>query len=256
VVNSSINGCAQTSSISITVINFPNTTIGANSPLCEGSNLSLSASPVTGANYAWTGPNAFSSISQNPSIGSATPAASGTYTCLVAIGTCVSTYTTNVVVDAAVPSTITAAGPFCIADPAFDLTSPNEPGVWSGTGITNTTSGLFLPSTAGLGSTVVTFDSDSYCTSPSSLTIQVTSALSAAITPISPLCVNASAVQLQVANAGGTWSGNAVNSSGMVNPVVLGVGSFQATYTIAGSCGGSDMLTIQVVPLPQINFTS
>lgn len=256
VAHSTINGCSQTSSITITVTNFPNSTIGSNAPLCEGSNLNLSATSVPGATYAWSGPNLFSSFNQNPTITAAAPLASGTYTCLVALGTCVSTYTSNVIVDAATPSAITAAGPFCISDLAFDLTSPMEPGVWSGTGITNSTSGLFLPSTAGVGSSVVTFDSDSYCTSASTLNIQVTSALSATITPVNPLCVNGSPVQLVAANAGGTWSGNAVNSSGMVTPASLGVGSFQAVYTIAGSCGGSDMINIQVVPLPQISFTS
>jgi PKD repeat protein len=46
-----------------------------------------------------------------------------------------------------------------------------------------------------------------------------------------------------------------VNSTGQVNPSALGVGSFQAIYTLAGSCGDSDTLAIQVVPLPQISFT-
>jgi PKD repeat protein len=88
------------------------------------------------------------------------------------------------------------------------------------------------------------------------LSISVAAALDASISSQVPLCVNGSPVQLQVANAGGTWSGNAVNSSGTVSPAALGVGSFQAIYTIAGSCGGADTLSVQVVPLPQFNFTS
>jgi gliding motility-associated-like protein len=61
---------------------------------------------------------------------------------------------------------------------------------------------------------------------------------------------------LQTLTVGGTWSGNAVNSSGIVNPTALGVGSFQAIYTFAGSCGDTDEITVQVVPLPQFNFSS
>ncbi len=255
--NSSINGCSQTASVTIVVSEYPSSSVNSNSPLCEGSNLNLTATNVAGAAYAWSGPNLFSSLNQNPTIISATPLASGTYTCQVGLGSCISTYTLDVVFDALSPSIINPAGPFCISDAAFDLSSPNEPGVWSGLGVTNTTTGLFLPSSAGGNvSSLITFDSDSYCTSPSTLSISVAASLDASILAQVPLCVNGNPVQLQVANAGGTWSGNAVNSSGMVSPAALGVGTFQAIYTIAGSCGGADTLSIQVVPLPQFNFSS
>ncbi len=255
--NSSINGCSQTASVTIVVSEYPSSSVNSNSPLCEGSNLNLTATNVAGATYAWSGPNLFSSLNQNPTIISATPLASGTYTCQVGLGSCISTYTLDVVFDALSPSIINPAGPFCISDAAFDLSSPNEPGVWSGLGVTNTTTGLFLPSSAGGNvSSLITFDSDSYCTSPSTLSISVAASLDASILAQVPLCVNGNPVQLQVANAGGTWSGNAVNSSGMVSPAALGVGTFQAIYTIAGSCGGADTLSIQVVPLPQFNFSS
>ena len=257
IANSTINGCAQTASITVNVSSAPVSSISSNSPLCEGSTLNLTATPVAGATYLWSGPNIFSSLSQNPSITAATPLSAGTYTCLVAFGSCISTYTTDVIVDAAIPSTIDLAGPFCISDGAFDLSSLNEPGVWSGLGITNSSTGLFLPIAAGGNvSTLITFESDNYCTSPSTLSISVAAALDASISSQVPLCINGNPVQLQVANAGGTWSGNAVNSSGMVSPAALGVGTFQAIYTIAGSCGGADTLSIQVVPLPQFNFTS
>jgi PKD repeat protein len=257
VLNASINGCSQTTSVTINVTDFPSSTIGSNSPLCEGSTLSLTATPVAGATFAWIGPNAFSSVSQNPSLVSASPLASGTYTCAVAMGTCVSTFTTDVIVDAATPSIIDIAGPFCISDAAFDLNSPNEPGVWSGLGITNVNTGLFLPSSTGGGVNVlITFDSDSYCTIPSTLNISVSNALDATIIPITSLCVNGNPVQLQTLTAGGIWSGSAVNATGSVNPTALGVGNFEAIYTLAGSCGDADTIAVQVLPLPQINFTA
>lgn len=257
VANASINGCSQTNSITIVVNDFPVAAVNSNSPLCEGSSLNLTATNVPGAAYSWSGPNLFSSLSQNSNIPSATPLASGTYTCQVALGSCISTYTLDVVVDALLPSIINSAGPFCVSDPAFDLSSPNEPGVWGGLGVTNANTGLFLPSSAGGNvSTLITFDSDAYCTSPSTLSISVVAALDASISSQVPLCVNGNPVQLQVANAGGTWSGNAVNSTGIVSPAALGVGTFQAIYTIAGSCGGADTIMVQVVPLPQFNLTS
>ncbi len=52
---------------------------GNNGPVCAGATLSLTASTISGASYAWTGPNGFASSLQNPTISNATPAATGTY---------------------------------------------------------------------------------------------------------------------------------------------------------------------------------
>jgi len=43
------------------------------------------------------------------------------------------------------------AGPFCTTDPALNLTSATAGGVWTGTGITNATNGMFNPSVADAG---------------------------------------------------------------------------------------------------------
>ena len=64
-----------------TTSNCPLTT-GSNSPVCSGgsSQISLTASPVTGASYSWTGPNGFTSSLQNPIISGVTVNMAGTYT--------------------------------------------------------------------------------------------------------------------------------------------------------------------------------
>ena len=70
-------------------------TVGNNGPVCAGSTLNLAASTVGGATYSWTGPNSFSSGSQNPSISGATTAASGSYTVTVTVAGCTSTGATT-----------------------------------------------------------------------------------------------------------------------------------------------------------------
>ncbi len=52
---------------------------GNNGPLYEGSTLNLTASTVPNAIYHWTGPNGFTSSSQNPTIANITTNAAGTY---------------------------------------------------------------------------------------------------------------------------------------------------------------------------------
>ena len=66
-----------------------------NSPIINGSALNLTASPVAGASYSWTGPNGFASGSQNPSILNAATNASGIYSVTASVGGCTSTAATT-----------------------------------------------------------------------------------------------------------------------------------------------------------------
>jgi trimeric autotransporter adhesin len=79
-------------------------TAGNNGPVCAGSTLNLTASTVTGATYAWTGPNGFTSSAQNPSIAAATVAASGTYSVTATVGGCTSPAGTTTATVTAVPA--------------------------------------------------------------------------------------------------------------------------------------------------------
>ena len=83
-------------------------TAGNNGPICAGSQLNLTATTVSGATHAWTGPNGFTSTAQNPTIPNATTAASGQYSVtLTANGSTSPAGTTSVTVSAApvAPST-------------------------------------------------------------------------------------------------------------------------------------------------------
>ena len=85
-------------------------TAGNNGPICAGSTLNLTASTISGATYAWTGPNGFTSALQNPTIANATTAASGTYSVTATIGGSTSSpATTSVTVNAA-PATSAITG--------------------------------------------------------------------------------------------------------------------------------------------------
>lgn len=70
----------------INVSATPVPTAGSNSPICAGTALSLTASTISGATYSWTGPNGFTSTSQNPTVSSsATTAMAGTYSVTVTL---------------------------------------------------------------------------------------------------------------------------------------------------------------------------
>lgn len=69
-----------------TVVAAPSAPIAANNgPICTRQTLSLTASAITGASYAWTGPNGYTSTQQNPSIPNASAAASGSYSVIATV---------------------------------------------------------------------------------------------------------------------------------------------------------------------------
>jgi hypothetical protein len=73
--------------------------------------LNLSASTVSNAIYAWTGPNAFSSADQNPAISNVTTVAAGTYNVTVTVDGCTSAAGTTSVLISIPPSISTNPAP-------------------------------------------------------------------------------------------------------------------------------------------------
>ena len=230
-------------------------------------------------------------------------------------------------------ATINPAGPFCIGDPAINLTAANTGGTWSGTGITNTTNGTFDPTTAGVGNHTITYTlptcndtiiivvnpkdtaaftypSGSYCltdpdplptitgttggtfsidnsgvinsstglidlsasglgnyvvtyitngTCPDTATfnISITSSANATITQAGPFCENDPSVTLTAVDPGGNWTGTGITNAtnGTFDPATAGAGNHVITYTITGSCGDVDTMTITVIPKDTAAFT-
>ena len=99
---------------------LPNANISTNSPvfspICQGSNLTLTASG--GTNYIWSGPNGFSSTQQNPVINNAALTAAGSYNVQVSNGEgdCVTTKSIEVGINPKPTGTLSANGStsFCV----------------------------------------------------------------------------------------------------------------------------------------------
>jgi hypothetical protein len=111
-VTIAVNGCSSaTSAATAAVVNtIPATpTASNNGTVCTGETLTLSTPTVSGATYAWTGPNAFTSSSQNPTVSaSATTAMAGAYNVTVTVSGCTSAAatTTAAVNSALVPGSV------------------------------------------------------------------------------------------------------------------------------------------------------
>src|SRR5450759_2242700 len=124
-------GCTATNTTSVIVNALPIATAGSNSPVCVGNTINLTSSGGTG--YSWSGPNAFTSILQNPSISPADTTMSGAYKVTVTAATgCTATNTTSVIVNALPIATMSSNSPVCVGN-TINLTSSGGTDYrWSG----------------------------------------------------------------------------------------------------------------------------
>lgn len=155
---------------------------------------------------------------------------------------------------ASTPVTIQNPGALCATASPVTLTPSITGGTWTGTGV-NAATGVFNPTTAGVGSWTVNYSTGGACPSTGSTTIQVQAAAPSVITAPTTLCSDASAVTLTSNNAGGTWSGTGVNASGIFTPSGA-VGTQTITYTpAAGQCYSAGTANIQVIQTPTVIIT-
>ncbi|MGZ6414808.1 MAG: beta strand repeat-containing protein, partial [Bacteroidia bacterium] len=235
---------ASSSTVTINVNPFLDPTITPQSPLC------VSAPAVTltaaSAGGTWSGTGITS-----PSAGTFDPATAGIGIHQIIYdqpGACGGADTISISVTTTADATITQPAPVCVGAPAFNLSAATGGGTWTGTGITNASSGTFNPATAGIGPDTITYTISGTCGAMDTVVINVTSLSDATISPQAPLCVGSSPVTLTDVTSGGIWSGTGITDTvaGIFNPGTAGVGTHIITYTISGSCGNMDTVAITV----------
>jgi len=241
-ITGTTGACTGTGTSTVTVNPVPTVTASNNGPLCSGATLQLTGTGSTGANYSWTGPTSFSSNTQNPQISSVGTVNEGTYTVTVSLNGCSSTSTTTFALLPGVSSAINASGPYCVNGNVVTLSSLNPGGTWSGSGITNASTGTFDPSLATIGNNTITYTINGACGGPSTTTIVVNSA------PVPTFNVSANAgcipLPVQFTNTTAstntvTWdfgNGNTSNTS-TVNEVYNSSGCFDVTLNVTDNNG-------------------
>ncbi len=241
-------------SITVNSVSTAPTAISATAnPICSGDPTTLSVvggSLGTGASWQW-----FSGACSGTAAGSGTsisvsPGANTTYYVL-AQGSCNTTVCASllVTVNSNADATILSTSDVCVSDAAFTLSATDAGGSWSGTGITNASTGLFNPATAGVGSHQIIYTISGSCGDADTIMLNVVALINADITPDGPFCVSEAATTLTAANPGGSWSGTGITNAatGLFDPATAGLGDHEIIYTISGSCGNADTITISVV---------
>jgi PKD repeat protein len=92
------NGCTATATTLVAVGTAGTPVANANTPVCVGQALVLSADSIPGVAYQWAGPNGFTASTQNATLPNAQVAATGTYTLTTSANGCTATATVAVTV--------------------------------------------------------------------------------------------------------------------------------------------------------------
>ena len=245
------NGCKNTATVNV-VITTPTTTASNTGPYCAGGTIQLNT--PAGTTYTWTGPNAFTSNIQNPTIASASVLMSGTYTTLVTTAGCIATATTAVVVNALPTLTATNTGPYCPgATIQLNVNSSNTY-TWTGPNAFNSNNQnptIVTASVINGGVYTVSLTNTNGCENFTTTTVIVNPTPSPIIGSNSPVCLGSN---LNLTSSGGTsfaWSGPSAFSSAIQNPTVIGTtvangGVYTVTVT-ALSCTNTATVNVTIV---------
>ncbi len=244
------NGCSSIDSVTIIVNPNPSPNVNSNSPVCEGEDIELTESGGDATAWSWSGPNGYISVEQYPTISSAVISDGGIYSVTVAdVEGCTASADVEVVVNPVPDATIVDPGDFCSEDAPEVLSAATSGGTWSGSGITDSESGVFDPTQAVIGDNIITYTvSNGLCEGLDQITITVIKQEHAIILDAGPFCYDDFTVQLETEYPGGMWSGAFVDSSGVFDVGSAYAGEHDVFYSYSGFCGDTAHKEIVVYP--------
>ena len=249
----SAGACSGADTVDVVVNQSANPVITPTPSVCSASaSISLLVSEPNGV---WSGAGIIDSIN-----GVFDPAVAGvgshviTYTIS---GNCGAIDQTTIVVNNSPDPSISplSSNNFCLTANPFSFSAVTPGGVWSGVGITNTSTGMFDPSIAGVGTHLIIHTISGVCGSSDSVSIIVESTTNATITPVSPVCNFDQSFNMTAATPGGIWTGAGIIDSiqGTFDPSALGPGVYNINYVVTSGCGANDQIDITILSAPSIN---
>jgi gliding motility-associated-like protein len=245
--------------------------LNTNSPVCEGTNLSLSASNVPGGVYSWSGPNGFTSSAQNPSLNNVVVSNSGTYSAVVTVNGCSSQATSISAAVNPLPAapSISSTSPVC-QDGTLSFTASDIAGAtysWNGpagftSSIQNPVINNAIVSATGTYSVKAAVNG---CTGPASSVVAVVNPIPTApvLSSSGTVCEGSSLnfTASTIPGASYSWTGPNGFSSSLQNPSVPSAnvnasGTYSAFVTVNGCSSPANTLQAIVNGIPAMPVVS
>lgn len=250
--------CTAVATTTVVVNPLPNITASSNSPVCVNQTLNLNAG--NGIGYSWSGPDNFSSLSQNPSITGVTIAAAGTYTVTgVDANTCFNTATVTVVVNPL--PVVTAGGATVCEGQNFSLNAtPANASAYSWSGplayASNQQNPVITSATPGMaGPYVVTVTDANGCVNANVAQV-VVNALPVVTANSGTLCAGQTTATLNASGANTFSWANAAGLSATTGATVIAEPASTTVYTVTGTdvngCQNIATATVTVNQLPVV----
>lgn len=262
-VTDAISGCTATATLTLTQDSSlpatPSATVGAVN--CQAGTVQLNATSATqGVNYAWTGPNGYTSNQQNPVVSQG-----GSYTLTTTIPSsgCSSSTTVNVPSPQVPNASATGGGINCVATSVQlmgNSTTSNVSYNWTGpNGFTSTSQN---PTVSVVGNYTLTVTTSSGCTATATAVVavqnnvpQASPTVAGQITCTSPqTTISANPNQ---AGYNYLWTGPNGFSSSAQNPVVSSAGQYLLTLTdpVSG-CNSTATAVVSQTTTPPTGITA
>jgi len=260
---------ASTQNFSLTVEAIPDANAGSNSPVCVGEQILFTENGGDATSWAWTGPNAFASPSQNPNIAIAALSDDGTYTVIVTDGNgCTNTDNVVVVVNKNPAASTTSNSAICVGDNLNLFENGGEATSWSWDGpnsFVSSDQNPVIPAASILADGIysVTVTDINGCTISDNLDFTVNANPVVNAGSNSPICVGEN---LNLTETGGAatswdWDGPDGFNSTDQNPIItsatiLADGSYSVTISDINSCSAIGLVDVTVNANPTINVDS
>jgi gliding motility-associated-like protein len=233
------NGCSSDTSVSVTVMPLPQVNLGNDTSVCSGTQITLDAG-IPGMTYGWNNASLVQSIYAN---------SSGWYWVDVTdTNQCTKRDSLYITWIPWANATINPVNPLCNNDNSLILSAAQNSGVWTGNGITNTTTGLFDPSVATIGNNSVIYTISGLCGDADTILIQVLAAPQITAAIVQPNCSNElkGSISLSV-NSGTVPFQYLWNTQQTADSIVsLDPGIYHVTVTDANQCKGNYEVSIEI----------
>ncbi len=222
---------------------------GDNETICAtGEPIQLTGFSPMGGTWSGPGVTADGKFTPNPNL-----IGVQTISYTVANGSCKSTATKTITVEAGPEVTFTTLPPrICLPNGAIPLAGSITGGIFSGPGVTGD---VFDPAVAGEGTHIITYTLTNGADCPSISQQQVVVNQNPAVVagPDERICSGSSPMQLTgFSPAGGIWSGTGVSPTGLFTPTADMSGTYELNYTVVtNNCSATAVKIITIDPTAQ-----